>query len=183
MYSIMSSTVRILILLSNLDSFFLFLLWLMWLGLAKLYWIIVGWVGILVLSLILPMQETQIQSLGREDPLEEGMATYSNILAWRIPWTKLQSVAGRLQSMGLQRVRHDWATNTKIVSMPIPWRDFFFNHKWVFNFVKVFFLHLLRWSYGFYLSVPLYGISHWFSYAGKSLHFWNKLQMITVWSF
>ena len=34
------------------------------------------------------MQETQVRSLGREDPLEEGMATYSNILAWRIPWTE-----------------------------------------------------------------------------------------------
>ena len=40
--------------------------------------------------------------------LEKGMATYSSILAWRIPWTK---EPGRLQSMGLQRVGHDWATN------------------------------------------------------------------------
>ena len=50
------------------------------------------------------MQETQVQSLGREDPLEEGMATHSSILAWRIPWTE---ETGRLQSTGLQRVRHD----------------------------------------------------------------------------
>ena len=50
------------------------------------------------------MQETQVQSLGREDPLEKGMATYSSILAWRIPWTE---EAGGLQSMGLQRVGHD----------------------------------------------------------------------------
>ena len=49
-------------------------------------------------------QETWVRSLSREDPLEEGMATHSNILAWRIPWTK---EAGRLQSIGLQRVRHD----------------------------------------------------------------------------
>ena len=41
---------------------------------------------------------------GSEDPLEKGMATYSSILAWRIPWTEKP---GRLQSMGLQRVRHD----------------------------------------------------------------------------
>ena len=46
----------------------------------------------------------QAQSLGREDPLEEGMAIYSSILAWRIPWTE---EPGRLQSVGLQRVRHD----------------------------------------------------------------------------
>ena len=45
------------------------------------------------------MQETQIQSLGREDPLEKGMATYSSILAWRISWTE---EPGRLQSMELQ---------------------------------------------------------------------------------
>ena len=50
------------------------------------------------------MQETQVQSLGREDPLEKEMATHSSILALRIPWTV---EPGRLQSMGLQRVGHD----------------------------------------------------------------------------
>ena len=49
-------------------------------------------------------QETQLQSLGQEDPLEEGMATHSSILAWRIPWT---DEPGRLQSLGSQRVGHD----------------------------------------------------------------------------
>ena len=49
-------------------------------------------------------QETWVQSLGQEDSLEEGMATHSSILAWRIPWTE---EPGGLQSMGLQRVRHD----------------------------------------------------------------------------
>ena len=48
------------------------------------------------------MQETWVQSLGQEDPLEKGMATYSSILAWRIPWTE---EPGGLQSMGLQK--HD----------------------------------------------------------------------------
>ena len=47
------------------------------------------------------MQETLVQSLGQEDPLEKGMATHSSILAWRIPWTE---EPGGLQSMGLQRV-------------------------------------------------------------------------------
>ena len=46
-------------------------------------------------------QKTQVRSLGREDPLEEGMATHSSVLAWRIPWTE---EPGRLQSMGSQRV-------------------------------------------------------------------------------
>ena len=50
------------------------------------------------------MQETRIQSLGRDDPLEEGIATHSSILAWRIPWME---EPGGLQSMGPQRVRHD----------------------------------------------------------------------------
>ena len=49
------------------------------------------------------MQETWVPSLGREDPLEKGMATHSNVLAWRIPWTE---EPGGLQSMGLQRVGH-----------------------------------------------------------------------------
>ena len=50
------------------------------------------------------IQETQVQSLGQEDPLEEGMATHSSILAWRIPWTE---EPGGLQSIGSQRVGHD----------------------------------------------------------------------------
>ena len=55
------------------------------------------------------MQETQVRSLGWEDLLEKGMATgHSSILACRIPWTE---EPGDLQSVGLQRVRHDWATN------------------------------------------------------------------------
>ena len=50
------------------------------------------------------VQEMQVLSLGREDPLEEGMATHSSIIAWRIPWTE---EPGRLQSMGSQGVGHD----------------------------------------------------------------------------
>ena len=49
-------------------------------------------------------QETQVQSLGWEDPLEKDMATHSSILAWEIPWTE---EPGRLQSTGLQRVGHN----------------------------------------------------------------------------
>ena len=50
------------------------------------------------------MQETLVQSLGWEDPLEKEMATHSSTLAWKIPWIE---EPGRLQSMALQRVRHD----------------------------------------------------------------------------
>ena len=56
------------------------------------------------------MQEIQIQSLDGEDPLEKGMATHSSVLAWSyISWTVEPA---RLQSMGSQRVRHNWATTT-----------------------------------------------------------------------
>ena len=51
-------------------------------------------------------QKAWVQSLGQEDPLEEGMATHSSILAWRIPWTE---ELGGLQSIAWQRVRHDWS--------------------------------------------------------------------------
>ena len=50
------------------------------------------------------MQGTRVHSLGGEDPLEKGMATYSSILAWKIPWTE---DPGGSQSMGSQRVGHD----------------------------------------------------------------------------
>ena len=55
------------------------------------------------------VQETRVWSLGWEDPLEKGMATHFSILSWRIPWIEEPIVP---QSMGSQRVRHYWATNT-----------------------------------------------------------------------
>ena len=54
------------------------------------------------------MQETRVQTLGQEDPLEKGMATHSSILAWKIPQTEEPS---GLQSIRLQRIRYDWETN------------------------------------------------------------------------
>ena len=57
------------------------------------------------------MQETRVRSLGWEDPLEKEMAIHSSIIAWKIPWTE---ELGRLQSMGSQRVGHDWATSLSI---------------------------------------------------------------------
>ena len=61
------------------------------------------------------IQETQVQSLGWEDPLEEAMETHSSILAWRIPWTE---EPGGLQSMGSQRVGHNCATTTSTSKAP-----------------------------------------------------------------
>ena len=54
------------------------------------------------------MRETRVQSLGWDNPLEKEMATHSSTLAWKIPWIE---EPGRLQSMGSQRVRRDWATS------------------------------------------------------------------------
>ena len=57
------------------------------------------------------MQETRVWALGWEDPPEKEMATHSSTIAWKIPWTE---EPGRLQSMGLQRVRHDWVTSLSL---------------------------------------------------------------------
>ena len=58
-----------------------------------------------------PTQEMQIQSLGREDPLEKDMATHSSILTWETPWTE---EPGGLHSMGSQRIRFDLATKQQV---------------------------------------------------------------------
>ena len=73
-----------------------------WIGYPLQY----SWASLVAQTVKIPhaMWETQFQSLVWEDPLEEGMATHSNIFAWRISWTEEPD---RLQSMGLQRVRHD----------------------------------------------------------------------------
>ena len=87
--------------------FFLFIFFPYWITLIdKLYLyssLVAQW-----LKHLPPMRETQLRSLGREDPLEKEMVIHSSILAWRIPWTEKP---GRLQSTGSQRVGHDWATS------------------------------------------------------------------------
>ena len=62
------------------------------------------------------MQETHVQSLGGEDPLEKKIASHSSILAWEIPWTE---EPGGLQSMGSQRVGHDLMTKTNILGLAL----------------------------------------------------------------
>ena len=71
------------------------------------------------------VRETRVWSLGWEDPLEKEMATHSSNLAWKIPWTEEPN---RLQSMGWQRVKHDWATSLHFTSpefrmMGLPYSD------------------------------------------------------------
>ena len=74
-----------------------------WLCIFVLFAVVTSLVAQMVKHLT-TMQETQVQSLGWEDPLEKEMAPHSSTLAWKIPWMEEH---GRLQSMGLQRVRHD----------------------------------------------------------------------------
>ena len=62
------------------------------------------------------MQEMQVLFLDREDPLQEEMANHSNILAWKTPWTE---EPGGLQSIRLQRVGHDWATEHTELYLPM----------------------------------------------------------------
>ena len=66
-------------------------------------------------------EETQVWSLGQEDPLEEEMSTYSSILAWKIQWTE---EPGELQSKGSQRLRHDWVCmhNIKEYNLNFLWK-------------------------------------------------------------
>ena len=68
-----------------------------------------GFPGGSVVKNLPALQETLAESLGQENPQEKEMATYSSILAWEIQWTE---EPGRLQSIGSQRVGHDWMTNT-----------------------------------------------------------------------
>ena len=60
------------------------------------------------------MRETRVQALGWEDPLEKEMAIHSRTIVWKIPWTE---EPGRLQPMGSQRVRHDWATSLSLLKL------------------------------------------------------------------
>ena len=80
------------------------------------------------------MQETRVQSLGWEDPLEKEMAIHSSTIAQKIPWTE---EPGRLQSMGLQRVRHDWATSLhllKYTEKQVP--DYYFWVSYLFLYQR-----------------------------------------------
>ena len=72
-----------------------------------------GFPGGSVVKNLPAMQETWVWSWGWEDPLKKGMVNHSSILAWRIPWTE---EPGGWQSMELQRIGHNWATNTYVLS-------------------------------------------------------------------
>ena len=70
--------------------------------------------------------ESRVQSLGQEESLEKEMATHSSTLAWKIPWTEER---GKLQSMGSQRVRHDWLTSLHFILI-LSYKINGYNKRW-----------------------------------------------------
>ena len=103
-------------------------------------------------------QEAQVRPLSWEDPLEKGMATHSTILAWRIPWTE---EPGGLQPTRLQRVRHDWATNTQTIfcnkNLDHPEGSLRENgYKYTYGWVPL----LLTWNYYNIVNQLLLLLSH-----------------------
>ena len=76
------------------------------------------------------MRETRVHSLGWEDPLENEMAPHFSTLAWEIPWTE---EPGRLQSMGLQRVGHDWPTSLSLLTISLNLWFYIIYSLYIFN--------------------------------------------------
>ena len=91
------------------------------------------------------VRETWVWSLGQEDPLEKEMATHSRTLAWKIPWTEKRS---RLQSMGSQRVGHDWVTSFHFLSTVPPAKSWS-SYCWYGHF------SLFSWCADLELYIPL----------------------------
>ena len=98
-------------------------------------------------------QETRVQSLGCEDPLEMEVATHSSILAWKVPWVE---EPGGLQSMGPQRVEHDWVTEHTLFRLEAIWitaKEQFLSVSFPhFHLLKTFKPMYLLYLKNFYLS-------------------------------
>ena len=115
------------------------------------------------------MQETWVQSLGWEDPLEMGTPTHSSILDWRIPWTE---EADRLQSMGSQRVWTLWATFTFIqyllyLPTTAPWTLAAFSLSF---FPSFFFFFSYSWAFWYSANQNSYGKMLFFSSQNYFIH-------------
>ena len=106
------------------------------------------------------MWETQVWSLSRADPLQKEMATHSSTLAWKIPWTE---EPGRLQSMRLQRVGHDWATSLHCTQLGMSFPFSFAFH--LSSFLR-YFKGLLRQLFCLLAFLVLWdGFGHHFLYS------------------
>ena len=89
------------------------------------------------------MQESQVRFLAREDPLEKEMAIHSSTLAWKIPW---REGPDRLQSMGSQRVRQNWVTNTNCSGL----------YRWIERFLSYTSLQAFRFAHTTALSPSVF---------------------------
>ena len=101
------------------------------------------------------MQETRVQSLSRENPLEKGMSTHSRFLAWRIPWT--EEPCG-LQSTGLQRVGHDWVANTHMYLL-----------YYIYMYIHIYVIHYIALLYLFYIQWCVYIWEDWLALPTQSM--------------
>ena len=126
------------------------------------------------------MQKTRIWSLSWEDPLEKRMTSHSSILVWRIPWTE---ELGRMQSMGSQRVGHNWVTSLslscivftvlrQVPSRPIFWRVLIINGGWILSKAFVASIEIVIWFLSFNLLIWCITLFD-FAYINESLHSWN----------
>ena len=114
---------------------------------------------------------TLLCSLGWEDPLEKAMAPHSSTLAWRIPWTE---EPGRLQSMGSQRVGHDWATSLHFTSL---WKNL---TTW---YLLLSGLRLVSFQkYPGYLKMNLCSIWGWCINPNLLLELWKVWKVWKVWN-
>ena len=120
------------------------------------------------------MWEIWVRSLSREDPLEKGMAIHSSILAWRTPWTE---EPGRLQSMGSQRIWHDYTTNTLNLSSNIFSTVMFFYITLNIDFSKNFFSFPLRNTSWYTERAPLliYWMNKWM--LNESIDFFHFVSL------
>ena len=113
------------------------------------------------------VRETWVWSLGREDPLEKALATHCSTLAWKIPWNE---EPGRLQSMGLQRVGHDWATSLHFFTHGLKRREIRNSNNTKVYTVKV------------NLILPCPGVSHLKGYTLSQYCPRSKIPCICKWS-
>ena len=112
-------------------------------------------------------QETRVWTLGLEDPLEKEMATHCSILAWDILWTE---EPGRLQSMGLQRIRYDWATKQHIYIY-----IYIYTHIYIYIHIHTYiyiFTYIYTKCYTYNILVLVLQISH--------LKNWNHTELFKV---
>ena len=111
--------------------------------------------------------ETWVWSLGRENPLEEGMAIYCSILAWSTPWTEEPD---KLKSTGSQRIKHDWSNWACTHVSLFTHLDESFNHKFMLTFISS--LFYIYWDYHMVLILNFVKVGCWIGWSWILNHLW-----------